>query len=264
MYDVFAFTNSRARAGPDEFLQSFRGTICGDCYSGYVNIEEVTNGRIAFSACNTHARRYVFNAWEQHAELSSEIVALYCMLYDIEERGHRLDPVKRLQLRRHESVPLMKRIEFLIRSPAALQLLPKSQLGKAVGYMRNNWDALKRFLSDAHFPIDNNEAERALRRIAVGRKNWLLVGSENGGERAAVILSVIASAHRHDLDIWAYLCDVLQRLAKGEKTLENFLPDVWKANHPEHVRDFCEEERLHRADDRRYRKAKRRIQRVTN
>ena len=154
------------------------------------------------------------------------------MLYDIEERGHRLDPVKRLQLRRRESVPLMKRIEFLIRSPAALQLLPKSQLGKAVGYMRNNWDALKRFLSDAHFPIDNNEAERALRRIAVGRKNWLFVGSENGGERAAVILSVTASAHRHDLDIWAYLCDVLQRLANGEKTLENLLPDVWKANHP--------------------------------
>jgi transposase len=169
MYEAFAFTDSRARAGPDEFLQSFRGTICGDCYSGYVNIETVTNGRIAFSACNAHARRYVFNAREQHPEIGSEIVALYRMLYDIEERGDRLDPVARLLLRRRESVPLMKRIEVLIHSDAALKLLPKSKLGQAIGYLRNNWDALTRFLSDAHLPIDNNEAERALRRIAVGR-----------------------------------------------------------------------------------------------
>jgi len=81
-YDVFAFTNNRARAGPDEFLQDFQGTICGDCYSGYVNIEHVTDGRIAFSACNSHARRYVFNARQQQPELSSEILALYRMLYD--------------------------------------------------------------------------------------------------------------------------------------------------------------------------------------
>jgi transposase len=262
MYDGFTFTNSRARAGPDEFLQSFRGTICGDCYSGYVNIEEVTDGRIAFSACNSHARRYVFNAKEQHAELGSEIVALYHLLYDIEERGQRLDPVERLRMRRHESVPLMKRIEVLIHSPAALKLLPKSKLGQAIGYLRNNWNALKRFLSDGNLPIDNNEAERALRRIAVGRKNWLFVGSENGGERTAVILTVIASAHRHDLDVWAYLRDVLERLAKGEQNLEELLPDVWKANHPEHVRNFREEERQHRADDRRYQNAKRRIERV--
>jgi hypothetical protein len=111
-------------------------------------------------------------------------------------------------------------------------------------------------------PIDNNEAERALRRIAVGRRNWLFVGSENGGERAAVILTVIASAHRHDLDVWAYLRDVLERLAKGDQNLEELLPDVWKANHPEHVRNFREEERQHRADDRRYHNAKRRIERV--
>ena len=116
-YNAFAFTNSRARAGPDEFLQDFQGTICGDCYSGYVNIEDVTDGRIAFSACNAHARRYVFNAREQCAEVSSEILALYHLLYDIEERASRLDPVARLLLRRRESVPLMKRMEVVINSP---------------------------------------------------------------------------------------------------------------------------------------------------
>ena len=262
LYDVFAFTNSRSRAGPDEFLKDFHGTICGDCYSGYVNIEDVTNGRIAFSACNTHARRYVFNSREQHPELSSEILALYRALYDIEERGRRLDPVERFLLRRRESVPLMKRIGFLIESPAARKLLPKSKLGTAMGYLRNNWEALKRFLSDARLPIDNNEAERDLRRIAVGRRNWLFVGSEDGGERAAVILTVVTSAHRHDLDVWAYLRDVLERLAKGEDNLEDLLPDVWKASHPQHIRTFREEERQHRADERRYRHAERRIARV--
>lgn len=261
-YDVFAFTNNRSRAGPDEFLRDFRGTICGDCYSGYVNIELVTNGRIAFSACNTHARRYVFNAREQHPGLSSEILALYRALYDIEERGSRLDPVARLFLRRRESVPLMKRIGILINSAAAHQLLPKSKLGAALAYMRNNWEALTRFLSDGHLPIDNNEAERDLRRIALGRKNWMFVGSEDGGERAATILTIVASAHRHDLDVWAYLRDVLERLAKGEKNLEELLPDIWKASHPQHVRNFRETERQERADKRRYRHAKRRIERA--
>ena len=77
-----------------------------------------------------------------------------------------------------------------------------------------------------------------------------------------MILTVVASAHRHDLDVWAYLRDVLERLAKGEDNLEDLLPDVWKASHPQHIRTFREEERQHRADERRYRHAERRIARV--
>lgn len=259
LYDVFAFTDSRARAGPDAFLEDFCGTLCGDCYSGYVNVEARTKGRIIFSACNTHARRYVHNAREQDPGLSSQILALYRELYDIEERGSRMDPAMRLQLRQRESAPLMVQIQVLLHSPAALELLPKSKLGSALNYMRNNWEALTRFLSDGRVPIDNNEAEAALRRVAVGRKNWLFVGSEQGGERAATILSVVASAHRHDLDVWAYLRDVLERLARGDCEVEQLLPDVWKQNHPEHVRTFRSQEREHRADDRRYRHAQRRI-----
>lgn len=262
LYDAFAFTDSRSRAGPDEFLKDFQGTICGDCYSGYVNIEKLTDGRIVFSACNAHARRYVFNARQQHPALSSQILAIYRALYDIEERGSRLDPTARLLLRRRESVPLMKDLEALLQGPSAQGLLPKSKLATALAYIRNNWESLKRFLSDGRLPIDNNDAERDLRRIAVGRKNWLFVGSRNGGERTAVILTVVASAHRHDLDVWAYLRDVLQRLAEGEDNLEVLLPDVWKASHPEHVRTFREEERKYRADQRHDRAAQRRLQAV--
>ena len=103
---------------------------------------------------------------------------------------------------------------------------PKSPLGKAVGYMRNNWQALKRFLSDGRLPIDNNDAERNLRRIALRRKNWMFMGSREGGDRTAVLLTVIANAHRHHLDVWAYLQDTLKRLAEGETDLEALLPDV--------------------------------------
>ena len=180
--------------------------------------QKLTDGRIVFSACNAHARRYVFNARQQHPELSSQILAIYRALYDIEERGSRLDPTARLLLRRRESVPLMKDLEALLQGPSAQGLLPKSKLATALAYIRNNWESLKRFLSDGRLPIDNNDAERDLRRIAVGRKNWVFVGSRNGGERTAVILTVVASAHRHDLDVWAYLRDVLQRLAEGEES----------------------------------------------
>jgi transposase len=261
-YNVFEFTDSRSRAGPYDFLHDFSGTICGDCYSGYVNIEAVTDGRIVFSACNAHARRYVFDARDQHPALSSEILALYSLLYDIEERGSRLDAQARGELRQRESVPLMRRIELLIHGSDAMALLPKSKLGKAIGYLRNNWQALTRFLQDANLPIDNNEAERSLRRVAVGRKNWLFVGSEEGGERTAIILTIVSSAHRHDLDVWAYLRDVLERLATGDCPLRELLPDVWKASHPENVRDFRYEERQQRANQRRYNHAVRRIEAV--
>ena len=92
------------------------------------------------------------------------------------------------------------------------------------------------------------------------RKNWLFVGSEEGGERTAIILTIVASAHRHDLDVWAYLRDVLERLAEGESNLEELLPDMWKTKHPQHVRDFRAEERQERADERRYQRAKKRIE----
>ena len=107
----------------------------------------------------------------------------------------------------------------------------------------------------------NNEGENAVRGIALGRKNWLFLGSEDAGDRTATILTIVGSAHRHDLDVWAYLRDVLERLARDTADLEALLPDVWKAAHPEHVRTFREQEKQERADARRYRRARRRQQR---
>ena len=115
-------------------------------------------------------------------------------------------------------------------------------------------------MHDGRLPIDNNDVERDLRRVAIGRKNWLFVGSEDAGERTATILSVISSAHRHDLDVWAYLDDVLEQLARGPHDLQALLPDAWKVAHPEHVRTFRAQEKEARATARRYRRACRRQQ----
>ena len=259
-YNVFAFTDSRAREGPDRFLETFHGIITGDCYSGYVNIEKVTRGRIRFSACLAHARRKIFESREQQPALSSQILALMGELYDVEDRARTLDDAGRLALRQQESMPVMARLRAVLDGEAAKNVLPKSRFGEALGYLRNHWEAFQLYLQDGRLPIDNNDVERDHRRIAIGRKNWLFLGSEDAGDRTATILTIVGSAHRHDLDVWAYLRDVLERLARGTTDLDALLPDVWKAAHPEHVRTFREQEKQERADARRYRRARRRQQ----
>ncbi|OHB80895.1 MAG: hypothetical protein A2W31_02585 [Planctomycetes bacterium RBG_16_64_10] len=269
-YDVFAFTDSRERDGPDQFLQPFRGILSGDCYSGYVNIEQVTQGRIKFSACLGHARRYVFDAREQQPILGSQMLGAIRQLYDIEDRARTMDPAQRWELRQRESVAVMSRLRELLDSEAAARVLPKSRFGKALGYLRNHWSAFQVYLQDGRIPIDNNDVERDLRRIAVGRNNWLFVGSEAAGERTATIYTIMASAHRHDLDVWAYVCDALEQLARGRAAaggdvdkidsgiLESLLPDVWARTHPESIRTFRAHEKQQRAEARRFKRAERR------
>jgi hypothetical protein len=241
-------------------LETFRGILLGDCYSGYVNIEQVTGGRIEFSACVAHGRRKVFLSREQCPALSSPLLALLGELYDIEDRGRLLSDAQRLVLRQQESVPVMARLRAVLDSELARGVLPKSKFGQALSYLRNHWPAFQVFLRDGRVAIDNNDAERELRRVAIGRKNWMFIGSQDAGERTAAILSVISSAHRHDLDEWAYLYDVLQQLARGTANLNSLLPDVWKAAHPEQVRTFRVDEKRQRAETRRYLRARRRLQ----
>jgi len=269
-YDVFAFTDSRSRDGPDNFLEPFRGILSGDCYSGYVNIEQVTQGRIKFSACLGHARRYVFNAREQQPVLGSGILAQFRQLYDVEDRARTVSDAERLAMRQQESVPVMNRLRELLDSDTAKRVLPKSKCGEALGYLRNHWDAFQVYLIDGRVPIDNNDVERDLRRIAIGRNNWLFVGSLEAGERTATIFSVMASAHRHDLDVWQYVCDALEQLAIARTNaggdvsriapavLESLLPDVWAKAHPESIRTFRADEKERRAATRRFKRAERR------
>ena len=137
-------------------------------------------------------------------------------------------------------------------------MLPKSSLAKALTYARNQWQALRRYTEDGRLTIDNNLSERTLRHQAVGRKNWLFLGSEAAGPRAAVLSTIIAGAKRHRIEPWCYVRDLLLRLHADDLCLEEMLPDRWAAAHPEAILNHRLEESRAKAIRTRARRAHRR------
>ncbi len=263
--NVFDFTVSRHRDGPDEFLVTggFVGTILGDCYSGYQGIALRSDARILRAACNSHARRKIFEAWETRPLLSSQFLAMYRELYDIDDRGKGLTVDQREELRDREARPVWNRMRELLDSEAALGLLPKEKFAEALGYLRNQWKALQVYLSDGRLPIDNNETEQLMKQVAIGRKNWLFLGSVAAGERMADLMTLVSSALRNDLDVRAYVKDVLDRLLAGSTDYASLRPDRWAAVHPEHLRTYRMVERRERAAAKQHRRAFRRATKGT-
>jgi hypothetical protein len=259
--NVFDFTVSHHRDGPERFLANYQGVLLGDCYSGYQKITLDSAGEIERAACNSHARRKVLEGWEGYPAEASVLLALYQQLYDLEDRAKLLSPEERLALRQQEGVPIWNRLGDYLQSATIKQLLPKSKLAQAVNYMSNHWDALRYYLNNPRVPIDNNESEQLMKQVALGRKNWLFAGSLAAGERAADFFSLVSSAVRNDLDVWAYVKDVLDQLLAGSTDYEFLRPDIWKASHPEAIRTYREEERRDRADRTQRRRAARRAHR---
>ncbi len=135
----------------------------------------------------------------------------------------------------------------------------RASLQRRLNYVRNHWDALNVYVVDGRLPIDNNWVERLMKRVAVGKKNWLFIGSLRAGIRNANLMTLVASAHRHDLDVQEYLRDVIEHLNRGTAPPSELLPDVWKASHPEAVRTYREVERRDKAELARLRNATRRL-----
>jgi transposase len=233
-YSVYDFTMSRARDGPAAFLKKYRGFLQADAYGGYDGIFLGSNGGIVEVACWAHARRKFFDARSNAPREANQVLEWIRQLYDVEDRARDFPSLERQMLRQHESVPILDRIETYL-DDLSQRSLPKSALGKAITYARNQWKALRRYVSDGRLTIDNNVSERTLRLQAIGRKNWEFIGSSDAGPRAAVLFTILAGAKRHHLEPWAYLRDVLLRLSAGETDLEPLLPDRWGASHPEHV-----------------------------
>ena len=256
--NVFDFTVSRHRDGPDLLLADFRGTLVADCYSGYEGIALRSDGRIRRAACNAHARRKVFDARDAYPLECSLVLAKFQQLYDVEDRAGTLSIDERLALRQSESAAVWQSLGEWLDGKAAARVLPKSQLGAALGYLRNHWESLQTYLSDGRVPIDNNEVEHLMKQVALGRKNWLFIGSVPAGERAADFLTLVSSALRNDLDVWAYLKDVLDRQLAGETDYAALRPDAWRDAHPEAIREYRVTERRDRADRKQYRRAARR------
>jgi transposase len=257
--NVFDFTVSRHRDGPDEFLKNYSGKLMADCYAGYQGIALRSESRILRGACWSHARRKVFDGRGSHPVDASHMLAMTGTLYDIEERGRSMSADERLKLRQEASVPVLARLRMWLASEAAMRVLPKSIFGEALGYLRNQWDALMLYTTDGRMPIDNNETEQLMKQIACGRKNWLFIGSVAAGYRATTLMTIVSTAHRNDLDVWAYVKDVLDQLLAGSTDYRSLQADVWKQSHPEAVREYRAEERRDRADAKRIRRAHRRL-----
>ena len=257
--NVFDFTVSRHRDGPDEFLVAgnFTGTIVADCYSGYQGIALRSAARIVRAACNAHARRKIFEARASDPLLAARFLAIYQQLYDIETRGKTLSTAEREALRAAEARPVWQRMRELL-DGETVNVLPKDKFAEALGYLRNHWNELQVYLGDGRLPIDNNETEQLMKQVAIGRKNWLFVGSVAAGERAADFLTIVSSAVRNDLDVGAYLKELLDRLLAGDRDYAALRPDRWAAAHPQHIRNYRADERRDRADARQVRRALRR------
>jgi len=258
--NVFDFTVSRHRDGPDEFLVAgnFTGTMIADCYSGYQQITLRSDARIVRAACNAHARRKIVEARASDPLLASRFLGMYQELYDVEDRGKLLSCADLVALRAAEAQPVWQRMEELLDGEAAKCVLPKDKFAEALGYLRNHWNELQIYLGDGRLPIDNNETEQLMKQVAIGRKNWLFVGSVAAGERAADFLTIVSSAVRNDLDVWAYVKELLDRLLTGDRDYAALRPDRWAAAHPEHIREYRVEERRDRAEAKQTRRADRR------
>jgi len=257
----FEFTNTRQRAGPDRVLANYRGYLQADGYGGYDDYEGVAIGDdspILKVACWAHARRKFHDALRTDPTKAQIALAYIGQLYALEKslrkrvqgEWHILSPETRAGLIAAERQTCAKPVLDKFKPWLEKQLedaLPKSPIFAAVRYALNQWDALYRYIDDGRLEIDNNAAERALRGVAIGRKNWLFCGSEEGGRTAAVMFTLISSAVRNKLDPWAYLRDVLARLAvlrdlalalerpwqPSREDLLPLLPDRWHPTPPE-------------------------------
>ena len=259
-YSVYDFTNSRSRDGPASFLESYSGYLHADAFTGYDAMFLDIGSNVLEVACWSHARRKFFDAVGSYPREAHQVLEWIRQLYDIEDRAHERSVDARRELRASEAIPVLDKIETYLTKLAPLAL-PKSTLSKAVTYARNQWEALRRYTEDGRLTIDNNLSERTLRQQAIGRKNWLFLGSEAAGPRAAVLSTIIAGAKRHRIEPWVYVRDLLLRLNADDQSLEDLLPDRWAAAHPEAILNHRLEESRAKAIRTRARRAHRRARR---
>jgi len=234
-YRVYRYSPNREGQWPRTFLAGYAGCLQADAYAGYDAL--FATGAVLEVGCWAHARRKFFEAQKTGAEGALYALGVVRQLYAVErEAAEQADKQElsrpefaalRLRLRQEKSVPLLKSLGEWPEKQAA-SALPKSPLGEAVGYARNQWAALLVYTTAGFLEIDNNAAERALRAVAIGRKNYLFLGSDVGGETAAVLYTFTPTCQALGIGPWRYLRDVLARLPSyPPERLVALLPDEW-------------------------------------
>jgi len=231
----FDYQDSRSRAGPKAFLAGYTRTLQSDGYEVYVNlVAEIC----AHAGCWAHVRRKFDGARkaapkEVPCRDSQDILDEVAFLYIVEREARDLGLNADERLRHRTSRGITAKLEALKTKIVSIRsrVLPASQLGKACDYALGQWEKLMVYTRDGRVEIDNNWCENAMRPIAVGRKNWMHLGSQESGPKVAAIMTVIASAQRHGINVRDYLSFVLPRLADPEfKTgsLPDLLPTRWR------------------------------------
>jgi hypothetical protein len=228
-YAVYDYTPSRSRDGPAKWLSGYKGYLQADAYGGYDGIfhsQDVTE-----VACWAHARRKFYDAQDSDEQRSAQMLATIGQLYSIEREAKDADDVVRLQLRQERSVPVLERIKQWLDAEQEV-VLPRSPMAAAITYAQNQWEALTTYTTQGYLNVDNNASERALKRVAIGRKNWLFAGNDAAAENHARLWSLIASCERHKVDPQRYLTSVLAKIgATPKEELVQFLPNVWKVEY---------------------------------
>ena len=242
-YTIFDYTPDRTRAGPVEWLKDFRGYPQADAYGAYDGIYLEENSAIVEVACWAHARRKFFDAQKSDQWRSTHAMAMIGQLYAVEreakasaaafekETGKPMPRpdyhALRCRLRQEQAKPVMEKIVAWLDAESR-EVLPKSPMGLAIAYAQNNLVALQRYLEVGMLEIDNNAAERAIKNVVIGRKNWLFAGSDNGGKTAAIFFSLTVTCKQLGINPWAYLKDLLDRVSTHPaKDINDLLPDRW-------------------------------------
>lgn len=209
---VYDYTPTREGEGPSRFLGEFRGYLQADAYSGYDAL--YASEAVLEVGCWAHARRYFHEAAIGAGDTRGHVaLAFIHQLFAVEREATESDLSfeQRKDRRQTRSRVILDAFRLWLEELEP-QVLPKSALAKAIGYARRQWKALERYLDDGELVPDNSASERALRTVAIGRKNWLFAGSDEGGSRAATLYSLIASAKRHQIEPYKYLRALFERL----------------------------------------------------
>jgi transposase len=226
----FQYSPDRKSEHPARHLESFRGVLQADGFAGFNRLYET--GRIIEAACWAHARRKFFDLYEAHASpIAKEALDKIGVLYDIERQIRGRPAEERQRIRTEQARPLLESLHVWMKESLS-KLSRKSDVSAAIRYALERWAQLIRYCSDGRLEIDNNTVERALRAVALGRKNYLFAGSDSGGERAAAMYTLIGSAKLNAIDPELYLRHVLSIIADHPMhRIDDLLP--WNVALPE-------------------------------
>lgn len=230
---AFEYTKTRSKNASKKFLKGFKGYLQADAYPGYDCLYET--GKIIEVGCWAHARRpfaEIVKLTKKPGHADKALIFI-SELYKIEDKIKHLPPDKIKYYRGRFSKPILKKFRRWLKR-VERKMLPKSPIGKAVSYLRNHWQALNNYLRDGTLKIDNNQAERSIRMIVIGRKNYMFAGSHEGAQRAAVIYSIIETCKMNGINTFEYLTDVLSKLPTTlNRDLHQLVPYNWVKSNPQ-------------------------------